>query len=202
MPKPRTDAGLSASWRRFGYSEPEDFLTKQKTPRGDIPPSRGALEGDSIQGLTTSARRILRLEAQGLKPKEIATHLSMSSHSISIIRRNPLYKIALGQFMTQVDGEVVRREATLGSSPENPAMAVVLREAERSAEAVVQIRDDAEKDETRLRAAVDILDRAGVRPMKVTEEARTGVVLSDEQVTHLSAGFEYLRQRETTHAPA
>lgn len=124
-------------------------------------------------------QEVVRLSVLGFKVKDIATLVNHSPGSISRILNSPL-AIAL--------------RSALGDK-RDAGVADVTREIEAEALACVEtlreLRDISDQDGVRLKAALELLDRAGFSPVrKIRSETLSGK-LSDEDIEQIkqSAGM-------------
>lgn len=121
---------------------PHNFRASQKRSLKDLPTTEAMLNGIAC---------VFMYSVLGVGDREIATALKISAAELKTIRAHPAYQecfnIVLDEFISANSGLLQARLAAYGSE---------------AVDNIMSLAKTGEKEETRLRANIDIADRAGI----------------------------------------
>lgn len=145
-----------------------------------------SVRGGERKALTEKAREICRLHVTGMKQVEIAEQVSCSVSTV-------------GQWLRSEIGrrEVERLRQSLEQGMAHP-LAIIQKGAPQAAQFLVNVAAGevpGVKDEVRLRASQDVLDRAGISRTPHEDAARFALIDSREQLAEIKRiGLESRRR--------
>lgn len=168
------------------------------------------MSADSARYLsfTTTMRRILDLERQGKNGVEIAKLMEVSTPRISTLRNTAAYiyqrdlemlapvkttKVKQNELANEV--KKIRREVIRENIEKqlDPVIQALKASALPAAQEIIRLSVMAEKEETRLAAGKEVLDRSGYMPEKKVI-SRT-IELSGEDADRISESVKYVETR-------
>lgn len=145
-----------------------------------------------ISTLKASHLLVAYMEAGGQSYVAIKNRLKKSDTWLTHVRQSPEYTEALTMAKRDIADRLVAQAVDLGQKLDD--------ESENSVNTIIEIRDtDQELGSTRLKAAVEILDRAPNAPKKRTEtytEQRTIIQLPIQSLDYMRAALEDCEEAE------
>ena len=124
---------------------------------------------------------VLVMTHAGHEIKEIASRVKKSIPTISYLKANPLFQEKLRDYKATYQQSLIeKRTSYITDTDLTEARAVIDAACKKAAEIVVEMANDCEDPRTRLAACKDILDRAGVKAIEVTQTSER--VYSTEEV--------------------
>ena len=119
----------------------------------------------------------------GHENKEIAKRIHKSVGSVLRIKDDPFFKKKLASYSSTYQQSLIeKRTSYITDSDLTGAREVINEACRRAAQIVVDMAENCEDPRTKLAACKDILDRAGLKPVEVTETRER--VYSTEEVEH------------------
>jgi hypothetical protein len=162
-------------------SELSDFgLLEEKVVLDSIPALKDSLKINSNQ------REAMYMLITGVSKEEVARSLGIGYKVVNRMLENPLFRAELARMQHRLE------EKTLASIAKSRAVEVakaVIREAAPdSAKNLVKLSNEAESEQTKLKANTEILDRAGVGGRVETSATNNNVYI--EMNEGMAAFFE------------
>lgn len=132
-----------------------------------------------LQKLSDRHRKLIRLVASGYSNGECAEILGMNVNSIGRLKQAPLFQAELERVREELKQHFLSTEGEATTLDFHRTR--LMGEAGPSIDKVINLRDHAEKDETQLKAATELLDRAGLNVPKFHEDHRVVVNVGDDE---------------------
>ena len=138
------------------------------------------LDDRTWKGWHTDA--IVMLHA-GHECKEVAKRINKSPQYIGRLTKDPFFMKKLNEYKSTYQQTLIEKRTSYITDTDLTGAREVIKEAtKRAAEIVVELAEDCEDPRTKLAACKDILDRAGLKPIEVTETRER--VYTTEEVEH------------------
>jgi len=126
----------------------------------------------------------MHFHALGKSPKDISSAIGLSEASVKATMASPLYQSELKRLQDQASQRVVEEAADAAS--------LLQREAVKSVNVLLELRDYGMQEGVRRQSAVDILDRAGYGKVVRAEHIHT-VVIPAAQMRRLDETYELVK---------
>lgn len=119
----------------------------------------------------------------GHENKEIGKRVNKSIQSITRIKNDPFFQTKLAEYRSTYQQTLIeKRTSYITDTDLTEARRVIDEACKKAAEWVVELADSCEDPRTRLAACKDILDRAGLKAIEVTQTSER--VYTTEEVEH------------------
>ena len=119
----------------------------------------------------------------GHECQEIAKRIHKSAQWVSRLKNDPFFQKKLAAYTsTYTESLIQHRTSYITDTDLTGARKVIDEACKRAAQIVVEMAEECEDPRTKLAACKDILDRAGLKPIEVTETRER--VYTTEEVEH------------------
>lgn len=127
-------------------------------------------------------RLAIVLAARGVSNREISSLVGRGEAQVSQVLRQPWARKQLVEIINQQSKDVFRE--------------LVERELTPSVEKLIQLRDSAEREETQMRAAVELIDRARGKAVQHVDVQKKQLSLTLSDLRKMEQELESLKQQE------